>query len=95
MMEPTRASLREVFSAAAEIADPAARAAFLDSACQGHAALRARVERLLLADSQAGEFLVDRADSPERSLEKIGDRIGRYRLRERLGRGGCGVVYLA
>src|SRR5262249_8608667 len=95
LMEPTRASLREGFSEAAEITDPAARAAFLDSACQGDVALRARVERLLLADSQAGEFLGDRADSSARSLEKVGDRIGRYRLRERIGRGGCGVVYLA
>jgi serine/threonine protein kinase len=95
MERTTRASLRDVFSEAAEIADPAARAAFLDSACQGDAALRARVERLLLADSQAGEFLSERADSTERFPEKVGERIGRYRLRERIGRGGCGVVYLA
>ena len=90
-MEQDKASLREVFSEAAEITDSAARTAFLNSVCQGDDALRARVERLLLADSRARAFLRDRTDSIERFSEKIGNRIGRYRLRER---GGCGVVYL-
>src|ERR1043165_2550857 len=27
--------------------------------------------------------------------EKAGDRIGRYKLREKVGEGGCGVVYVA
>ena len=27
--------------------------------------------------------------------EKIGARIGRYKLREKIGEGGCGVVYVA
>ena len=29
------------------------------------------------------------------SLEKAGDKIGRYKLREKIGEGGCGVVYVA
>src|SRR6185369_1269908 len=97
LMEQAQSSLRAVFTEAAEIADPAARAAFLDSACKGDQALRARVERLLAADSQAGNFLRD--TDPEARFgarpEKIGERIGRYRLLESIGHGGCGVVYLA
>jgi WD40 repeat protein/serine/threonine protein kinase len=96
-MESAQTALRDVFDEAAEIADPAARAAFLDSACRGNVPLRARVEELLRAEAQATGFLRDRSTSPEndRTQEKIGERIGRYRLRERIGRGGCGVVYLA
>jgi WD40 repeat protein/serine/threonine protein kinase len=96
-MEQPKSLLRSVFTEAAEIADPAARAAFLDSACKGDQELRARVERLLEADSQAGNFLGD-SDKGARfgvRAERIGERIGRYRLLESIGRGGCGVVYLA
>jgi len=89
--------LREIFADAAEIVDPAARSAFLDSACKGDSALRDRVERLLAADARAGNFLRQPNDTTEMEpiSEKPGDRIGRYRLVERIGRGGGGVVYLA
>src|SRR5947208_4882081 len=30
-----------------------------------------------------------------RPTEKAGDRIGRYRLLQEIGHGGCGVVYMA
>src|SRR6185436_1285979 len=95
-MDQSKPSLRAVFNEAAEIIDPAARAAFLDSACKGNQAMRERVERLLAADSRAGDFMADRA-SVESDLvrEAIGERIGRYRLVERIGRGGFGTVYLA
>jgi eukaryotic-like serine/threonine-protein kinase len=95
-MDNAKPSLREIFADAAEISDPAARAAFLDSACRDNHTLRERVERLLAADVGAGKFLQS-SDTTTTELfsEKPGDRIGRYRLIQRIGRGGGGVVYLA
>src|ERR1035438_7854621 len=81
------------------------RAAFLDEACAGDAALRQRVEELLLASEEAGAFLESPAEVPPKlsgtirltlvPAEKLGDRIGRYKLLQQIGEGGCGVVYMA
>jgi serine/threonine protein kinase len=78
------------------------RAAYLAGVCEGEAKLRQRVERLLLIHDQAGEFL----EQPPQELamqnqqlasagEKPGDRIGRYKLLQQIGEGGCGMVYMA
>jgi serine/threonine protein kinase/WD40 repeat protein len=83
---------------------PEERAAYLEKACADDTALRGRVEGLLRAHEQAGDFLetpptgLDPAKSPLISVplaEKPGDRIGRYKLLEQIGEGGCGVVYMA
>jgi eukaryotic-like serine/threonine-protein kinase len=85
--------------------DSAARAAYLDAACGNNTTLRRRVESLLCAAENAGDFLEQppdglRGDADSNSLmnelsEKAGDRIGRYKLLEQIGEGGCGVVYMA
>jgi len=85
------------------LARPAAeRSAYLDQACAGNATLRERVKSLLHAQAEAGSLL---EGSPGRDLgtmlagsraeEAPGDRIGRYKLLQRIGEGGCGVVYMA
>jgi hypothetical protein len=59
-------SEREIFLAAIDLPDPAARAAFLDRACGGDAALRERVEALLTAHAGAGlPAEPDRTSVPE------------------------------
>ncbi len=49
--------LKEILAAAAGKATPEVRAAFLDDACRGDAALRQQVEALLSAHARAGDFL--------------------------------------
>ena len=56
-MSATPVDKEQIFNRAAEIADPAERAAFLDSACGGDVRLRAEIEGLLLHDRDAGSFL--------------------------------------
>lgn len=55
---------REIFVAAHQEPDPAARAALLDRACAGDPALRARIDALLKKAEEAGGFLEDPPDPP-------------------------------
>src|SRR5215471_6945581 len=95
-----------VFSAARRLPG-GERAAYLDDACAGDAALRQRVEKLLRANEEASGFLQEPAAGAQRPAdalgspnagptgEKLGDRIGRYKLLQQIGEGGCGIVYMA
>ena len=93
----------EIFAAASD-RPPAERAAFLDAACAGYPALRARLEALLAADSEVERPLDAPALERLRGLALGGamperperpERIGAFRILGCLGEGGMGVVYEA
>lgn len=99
-----------LFEALAGLEDPSARVVFLDQTCHGNPGMRARLEALVSMRDEAEKFFDANpvrespvfetfhgvAESPDPDFhEGLGTRIGRYRLLERLGEGGCGVVYLA
>jgi serine/threonine protein kinase len=85
--------LRAVYAAALQ-RDPEDRDGYLSVACAGEPDLRARVEALLQAHSK--DFAESEAVTQSVSQQRIeGKIIGPYIVRQELGRGGMGVVYLA
>jgi WD40 repeat protein len=100
-MNPTTPSNREkeVFEQALDLGSGPERQAFVKGACGEDAALCARVLALLQANETDQEFLpAESLDLPTVLLpvtDKPGDKIGRYRLMEKIGEGGCGIVYVA
>src|SRR6266436_1907711 len=89
-----------IFDAAIEL-PPERRAAYVLAACAGEDLVRQRVEALLRAHDSAGSFMDSLAVAPRgktvvvKPSEQPGDRIGRYKLLQQIGEGGCGVVYMA
>src|SRR5438876_4601996 len=98
-----------IFSAARFFRDSEKLSAYLDLACDGNPELRQRIERLLGAAPDADDFF-ERNPAPLEQViapleagatiggaisEGPGALIGRYKLLEKIGEGGCGVVYMA
>jgi WD40 repeat protein/serine/threonine protein kinase len=98
---------REIFLAALELDDPAARQAYLSSACAGRPGLRERVEALLRSHAEADDFLgtpaMEQLAAAEAALPFLGPspdaeglgRLGHYQVLDVVGRGATGVVLKA
>ena len=89
---------KHLFDLAVEISDPQKQAQFLEVACAGNHVLQAELEELLHHDAAENNPL----DAPpvpsilnRFSGLQPGTQIGPYKIREQIGEGGFGEVYVA
>ena len=85
---------KEIFDAASDFS-PEERRRFLDARCTGNADLRQAVESLLKAHDEAGAFFANPTSASPPDDSAGGQRVGRYKLLQRIGEGGFGTVYMA
>ena len=92
----------DIFSSALEIESTEERNNYLDQACKNNPKMRSRIESFLVSHDQANSFMQPPlpAMAPtlvkdESPTEQVGTVIGPYKLREQIGEGGMGVVYVA
>ena len=88
---------KDIFAEALRLTNAAERAAYVAGACADNPALRHEVESLLAAYARAGDFLEHTIPLPASDflIERTGTMIGRYKLLQKIGEGGFGVVYMA
>ena len=100
MTERTK-KLEAIFHAVLELRTLEERERYLSDTCQEDADLRREVEELLRV-APVGEDMFRSVDQSKLGVgadgtvaEQAGSIIGRYKLLEKIGEGGMGVVYMA
>src|SRR5690349_1182622 len=96
-MKSGNRDVESIFGEALRLSVPAERETYLERACAGNQELRQEVVALLSAHAQAGDFLHQTRVLPASDflIERTGTMIGRYKLLQKIGEGGFGVVYMA
>jgi serine/threonine protein kinase len=107
-MEAAIAREQVLFEAALGIEDAVKREKFLEDSCANDEKLRSQIEDLLAAHAKSDRFFspavadfIKQTAAPLTANfegvegEKIGAWVGRYKILQKLGEGGCGTVYLA
>ncbi len=93
--------VKSILGRALELDDPVERRAYLEDACGNYPTIRSEVEDLLVMHQRAGEFMqrppvaASVTADQDTVIETAGHEIGVYKLREQIGEGGFGLVFVA
>ncbi|MDG1896956.1 MAG: hypothetical protein P8J37_18775 [Fuerstiella sp.] len=89
-----------IFHVARGLDNSELRQEYLNQICEGDQGLRERVDALLAVHEKERTFLKSQAEKESTVLysgitETVAQKIGRYKLLQKIGEGGFGVVYMA